>query len=156
MTPFFACVDEMATISVSVSVSKTVPFALQLVAQLAEVLDDAVVDDRDALGRMRVGVVLGRPAVGGPAGVADAGLAARAALREPRLEVRELALGAAALELAALERRDAGGIVAAIFEPLERIDQLLRHRGASQNADDAAHAVKYPQIVESEHERATS
>ena len=48
---------------------------LQLLAQLAKILDDAVVDDGDALGRMRMRVVLGRPAVGGPARVADAAVA---------------------------------------------------------------------------------
>ena len=48
---------------------------LQLLAQFAKILDDAVVDHGDAFGRMRMGVVLGRLAVGGPAGVTDAGVA---------------------------------------------------------------------------------
>ena len=44
----------------------------QLAAQLDEILDDAVVHDRELFGGVRMGVVLGRPAVGRPAGVADA------------------------------------------------------------------------------------
>ena len=52
---------------------------LELLAQLAKILDDAVVDHGDAIGRVRMRVVLGRLAVGGPAGVADAGMARRAA-----------------------------------------------------------------------------
>ena len=58
---------------------------LQLAAQLDEILDDAVVHDREPFGGVRVRIVLGRTAVGRPAGVADADgsrqrLAARAAL----------------------------------------------------------------------------
>ena len=50
---------------------------LQLVAQLFVVLDDAVVDERDAVpGDVRVRVALARHAVRGPAGVRDAELAA--------------------------------------------------------------------------------
>jgi hypothetical protein len=49
----------------------------QAVAQLHVVLDDAVQDDVDAVGgvEVRVRVGLGDTAVGGPAGVADAGRA---------------------------------------------------------------------------------
>src|SRR6516162_11804203 len=47
----------------------------QLLAQLAEILDDAVMDDGKALGGMRVRVAFSRAAVGRPAGVADAGSA---------------------------------------------------------------------------------
>src|SRR6185312_5799989 len=87
---------------------------------------------------VRMGVVLGRPAVGGPAGVADADGAAKRLVAQPALEVFQFALGAAAGEHAALERRYARGIVAAIFEALERRDELRRRRLA---ADDAAHAL---------------
>ena len=59
-----------------------VGFAAELAAvfgepltQLAEVLDDAVVHDGDAVGGMRMRVALGRPAVRRPARVADADIA---------------------------------------------------------------------------------
>ncbi len=45
---------------------------LQLPAQLLEVLDNAVVDHRQMFVGVRVGVGFARPAMGGPAGVADA------------------------------------------------------------------------------------
>ena len=58
----------------------------QLGAQRGEVLDDAVVDDGDPAGvvQVRVGVGVGRAAVGGPAGVPDAG-ACRPAAAGPEL-----------------------------------------------------------------------
>ena len=46
----------------------------QHLPQLAEVLDDAVMNHGDVVGRMLVRVALGRLAMGGPAGVADAGI----------------------------------------------------------------------------------
>ena len=59
---------------------------LQLGAQRGEVLDDPVVDDGD-LARgvaVRVGVAVGRPAVGGPPGVAHAGGAGQPRRSRPR------------------------------------------------------------------------
>jgi hypothetical protein len=50
--------------------------------------------------------------------------------------------------MVAFQRGDSCGIVTAIFKALERIHQLLRDRSASQNADNAAHADQYLQIVE--------
>ena len=64
-------------------------------------------------------VVLGRLAVGGPAGVADADVALERFGIQPLFEVLQLALGAAAREVTAFQRGDAGGIIAAIFKPLE-------------------------------------
>ena len=43
----------------------------QFVAELLEILDDAVVHDGDAVGGMGMGVGLARPAMGRPAGMAD-------------------------------------------------------------------------------------
>jgi len=67
---------------------------------------------------------------------------------QSRFEIPELAFGAAPIEMIAFQRGDARGIVTAIFQPLERIDQLLRDRTTSQNADNAAHADQYLQIDE--------
>ena len=55
----------------------------QLLAQLAEILDDAVVNNGKALGGMRVRIAFSRAAVGRPAGVADAGSAGEWLPREP-------------------------------------------------------------------------
>ena len=56
------------------------------------------------------------------------------------LEIAQLALGAPARQPAAFQRGDAGGVIAAIFQALERIDQLRRDRLAAENADNSAHA----------------
>ena len=95
------------------------PLLLERFAQLAKILDDAVVNHGDAIGRVRMRVVLGRLAVGGPAGVPDPGVALERFGIQPLFEVLQLALGAAAREVTAFQRGDAGGIIAAIFKPLE-------------------------------------
>ncbi len=114
-------------------------FSHQLLFQLAKILDDAVMHDRDIVGHMRVRVGLGRLAVGRPAGMADAGLAHERRILEARLEIAQFAFGAPPVERAVRHRGDAGGIVAAIFEPLQRVDQLLRNRSPAKDSDDATH-----------------
>ena len=69
---------------------------------------------------------------------------ASGACDELDLEVAQLALGAAALEVAVLQGGDAGRIVAAIFQPLQRLDDQRRDRRRAENSDDAAHA---PQVL---------
>ena len=54
----------------------------ELAAQFAEILDDAVVHDGQPIGRVRMRVVLGRPAMRRPAGVADADRARERLARE--------------------------------------------------------------------------
>ena len=130
-----------ATTSVSVSLAKRAPGGDDLPLQRLEILDDAVVDDGDALGRVRVRVQFGRRAMRRPARVADAGGAGERLCLEPRFEVDELAAGPAAFEVPVLERGDPGGIVAAVFEPLQRIHDLWRDRPLAENADDPAHRV---------------
>ena len=88
---------------------------------------------------MRMGVALRRLAVGRPARVADADRAGQRLAAEPRLEIDQLALGAAALDVAVDQRGDARRIVAAIFQPLQRLDQQGRDRRLADDSDDAAH-----------------
>src|SRR5215831_21329835 len=112
----------------------------QLVAKLAKILDDAVVDHGEALGRMRVRVMFGRSAVGRPAGVADADRAGERLAREPCFEIAQLALGTPTRELPAFQRGHARRVIAAIFEPLERINKQARDRLPAENAYNSAHA----------------
>src|SRR5215510_9448726 len=77
--------------------------------------------------------------MGGPAGVADADGTGQRLARQQRLEVAELALGAPARDVAVHQRGDAGGIVAAICEALETVEQQRRHRRLADDAEDAAH-----------------
>ena len=111
----------------------------QLVAQRLEVLDDAVVDDRHVADDVGVGVILGRPAVRRPASVGDAGRARQRVVGEPRGEVGELARCAPTIDDPVVDGGDAGAVVAAVFEPLQPVEQPLGDVAFTQNADDAAH-----------------
>ncbi|MNK02152.1 hypothetical protein D3C87_199720 [compost metagenome] len=115
----------------------------QLLALFFVVLDDAVVDQGHAVADVRVGVGLGHPAVGGPAGVADP---------EQRIEPFTggglLHLGHAAgtphpahvrLGLALVEHGDAGGIVTAIFQSLQSFDEDRYHIAIRDCSHNAAH-----------------
>ena len=96
---------------------------------------------------MRVG--LGRLAVRRPAGVADADRPAKRRSRKLRLEVFQLALGAPPLQSAVLECRDASGIVAAVFEPLQRGDNRARDRSGPDNPDNSTHRRSPPSETDS-------
>jgi hypothetical protein len=88
---------------------------------------------------MRMGVGLRGLAVRRPARVADADGPAKRRRGKFRLQVLELALGAPPLQAAILQRRDARGIVAAIFKPLQRIDNRARDRPGPENPDNPTH-----------------
>ena len=102
--------------------------------------------DRDPVGGMRVRVALGRPAVGRPAGVPNAGRALKRLARELAFEVAQLAFGAPAHEAAGFQRGDARRVIAAVFEALERIDELHRDRLAAEYADNSAHGAAVPSL----------
>src|SRR5262249_1286015 len=92
------------------------------------------------VGGVGVGVALAGRAGGRPGGVPDADGAGRRLAREPGFEVAQLALGPPAHELSALQRGHAGGVVAPVFEPLERIDKQARDRFTPENTYNSAHA----------------
>ena len=117
-----------------------VPLGGQLGLQLGEVLDDAVVHQRHAPGLVRVGVGGGRGAVGGPAGMADADRGLHRVLGQDGLQIADLALAAAAFDMAVDHGGDPGGIIAAVFQPLQAVDQTGNDGAVSRDADDAAHA----------------
>ncbi len=108
--------------------------------QCRGVLDDAVMDDRDAAGRvaMRMGVAVARFAMRRPAGMGDAGRAAEAR-RQDLLEFAHPALAFGQAQLAAAGDGDAGRIIAAIFEPMQSLDQDRRRVALADVTDDAAH-----------------
>ena len=104
---------------------KVMATALQLLAQLGEVLDDAVVDDGDAAIAAGVGVSVDDRglAVGSPAGVADTAGSVAVDVGKLALQARDLAHAADDIEvrrgaLAHLER-DTRGVIAAIFHTLK-------------------------------------
>ena len=109
----------------SVSVTKRVPFLLELALQIEVVLDDAVVDDDDAAGAVavRMRVLFGRAAVRGPAGVPDAVVAVERLGGDDIFEPRQLAGAPPQLDRAVAHDRDAGRVVAAILEPPQAVDE---------------------------------
>src|SRR6185437_4387702 len=80
-----------------------------------------------------------RRAMGGPARVADAGVAVQRVLAQHRIELGELSRRPAAFDVVVGEGRNAGGIIAAIFQPLQRIEDDGGDVRGSGDADDAAH-----------------
>src|SRR5690606_2109410 len=75
---------------------------LELLTQLVVVFDDAVVDYGQPLGHMGVGVVFGRFAVGGPAGVGDAQVAVDGFLFQGVFQFDDLAHGAGTFDAVAV------------------------------------------------------
>ena len=116
------------------------PAALgQRVTQLLEILDDPIVDQRQHLGGMWVGIGRCRRAVGGPAGVGDPGCAGRGIARQLRHQPLQFARRTAADQFAAMDRANPGAIIAAVFHPPQPIDQPLCHRVLADDADNTAH-----------------
>ena len=112
------------------------------VAELPEVLDDAVVDDRDLARAVLVGMsveVIGA-AMGGPAGVGQADRRMGRAVGDGRAQVGELA-GLLLDEQAAgiIDEGDARRVVAAVLEPLQAFDEDRARLAGPRIADDAAH-----------------
>ena len=100
---------------------------LQLGAQFAEVLDDAVLHDHELAFcvRVRVRVALARLPVSRPAGVPDADVARDRVLLQAARQVAQLADVAADLDLAVADDRYSRGIVPAVFEPPQAFEDNL-------------------------------
>ena len=120
------------------------PVGLELGLQFGEVLDDAVVDDRDPAGRVgvRVRVAVVRRAVRRPAGVPDADRApgsgsAPAASSLSRFSIRPAFLATCSSPSA--DHRDPGRVVAAVFQPAQALDHDVEGAPGADIADDAAH-----------------
>jgi len=117
-----------------------IAFLLELGAQLLVVLDDAVVHEGDLPARdHRVGVVRRRGAMRGPARVRDAGLRLQSLGVHLPGEVFHARDAAHALQVGAVQRRHAAGIVAAVLEAPQALDQDGDDVATGGCADDAAH-----------------
>ncbi len=130
--------------SVSVSERQRVATFLQPVAELAEVLDDPVVDDGDVAGAVLVGVGVEvvRSSVGRPAGMGQADRGMRCPLGDRGLEVGQLAGPLLDEQVApVVDQGDPRRIVAAVLQAPEALDQDRPRLAGSRIADDAAHGV---------------
>ena len=115
------------------------PARFQFTAQRFEILDNAIVHHRDRAAGVRMGIVHRRRAMGGPAGMRDAGGPGSRLSHQLFRQILQLALGPAAIELAIMHGTDASGIITAIFQPLQPFDQPIGHIAASKNSNNAAH-----------------
>jgi len=93
---------------------------------------------------VRMGIVLGRSAMGRPACMTNADSTTERFAIETILERAELSFCAPAAKHAFFKRGDTGRVVAAIFEALERIDQLACNGPVPENSDDSAHPPGWP------------
>src|SRR5690606_2498385 len=106
---------------------------------------DAVVHQRDArlvlaqVREMRVGVVGGRHAVGGPAGVGDAGETGQLVLGDLVGQLGHALRAARAAQVAVDVQRHAARVVAAVFQPLQAFDQDRGDVALGDGANNAAH-----------------
>ena len=121
---------------------KLVALRDQLVLDGLVVLDDAVVNDGDAVaGQVRMRIRLGDAAVRGPARVGDAEPASQRRLRELLLELRDLADGAAQTErVVRLHHGNACRVIAAILEPAQTLDQDGHDVALGDGSYDSAHS----------------
>ncbi|SKV00086.1 Uncharacterised protein [Mycobacteroides abscessus subsp. abscessus] len=118
---------------------------LQLGAQYREVLDDPVMDHRDLAGGilMRVGVAVGGRAVSGPAGMSHPGRGGERfpGLGDRRFQIRQSARLALHQQPAvAIGQRHPGRVVAAVFEPPQRLKDDTEGVPVADVPDNSAHS----------------
>jgi hypothetical protein len=121
--------------------AERVPGRLQPLLDLDVVLEDAVVHHDEIAGAVgvRMRVLLGRPTVRGPSRVADADGAGDGPLAQHRLQRLQPARGAPDVQPARVEHGDAGGIVAAVLETPETVDDDVHRALLADVPDDSAH-----------------
>jgi hypothetical protein len=89
-----------------------------------------------------MGVAFCRHAVGGPAGVGNTQLAFNIGLIQHPLQRRHLADGADTLQISLhIANGDTGGVVAAILEPFQAIEQIESDVPAGDSPYDSAHGL---------------
>jgi hypothetical protein len=130
---------------------KHVAVRLQLRTQLIAVLDDPVVRQRDARvvvarRKMRMRVERDRRAVRGPARVRDAGVARQPLRRDLALQVRDAIDATRAGERTVAIDDDPARIVAAVFEPLQPVDEIGHDVPLSHRPDNSTH-IALPEYV---------
>ena len=115
----------------------------QRVLDLLVIFDHAVVHEGEfaALVEMRMRILIGRFAVRRPASVADAVSARRGRFGEELREPGDAAGAFARLDMLAINDRDPGGIVTAIFEAAQTIEQDGRCFRTSDVSDNATHGL---------------
>lgn len=118
-----------------------IPLAEQPGTQLLIVFDDAVMHQRELFGGVGVGVYVGGLPVGGPAGVPDAAAARQPGMLclQPVGQVLQAALRLDGDDAVPVKDRDAGGVVAAVFQPRKGIKKDADGSFAAGVTNNSAH-----------------
>ena len=123
--------------------SKAVAGLDQLFLEFQIVFDDAVVHHRNVAHPVGMGVGLGRPPVGGPAGVADAHLALQGVLEEQVFQFLQFAQapadGQAGFAVIA-DHRHPRRVIAPVLQPFQPVQDDGHGLLGPQISDDAAHS----------------
>src|SRR6478672_1679591 len=127
--------------SIGVGSELVTAFALQLFAQRRIIFDHAVVHKRDfsALVKMRMRIFVGHFPMGSPARVADAVLPRGRFLGHQFGKVRDPSGAFARLHLLPVYDGHAGGVVTAIFEPPQAVQEYGRRFRATDISDNSTH-----------------
>src|SRR4029077_16826620 len=127
--------------SIGVGSELVTAFALQLFAQRRIIFDHAVMHQRDfsALVKMRMRIFVGHFSMSSPARVADAVLPRGRFLGHQFGKVRNPSGAFAGLDLFPVYDGNAGGIVAAIFEPPQTVQKYGRSFCAADISDNSTH-----------------
>ena len=143
--PFFVIISDEMREDFRVRVGfESVSGFQEFLLERVVIFDDAVVDDGDFAGliEVRVGIFIGRNAVGGPARVADAESSGDGfRFQETRDAVVNFALPFAQEQAAFVQQGNARAVVAAIFQPAQSFEQDGRGRLFSDVSNDATHVL---------------
>src|SRR5882672_915079 len=118
---------------------KTSASQLEFITQFAMIFDDAVVNDCNAINRVRMRVVFVCTAMRRPARVTDAYPANERLAGQLALEIPEFPDRAPPRKETAFKSGDTGGIVSAIFEPPQRIQNRSCGWLSTHETDDSTH-----------------
>ncbi len=119
----------------------SVAVANELIFERLVILNHAVMHEGQPAGRIEMGmrVLVGRFAVRGPAGVADAVGAGGRPFGHQFPQLGDPARAFPRLDLVTVDDRDAGGVVAAIFQAAQTIQKNGRCLRTSDVTDNPAH-----------------
>ena len=114
---------------------------LQLRPQLGMVFNDTIMHQRHTGGAVRMRVALGRRPVRRPPRVPDPDRSRQRLPLQRRGQIAQLALGPSPLDVAVHQGGDAGAVIAAIFQPPQRIQNDRRGGTGADNPNNATHSV---------------
>ena len=103
------------------------------------VLDDAVMDDSQAIGDMRVGITLTGSAMGGPTGVGNAGFTGEVLFLGFGGQISHTTGGANADQAIPIENGNASGVITPVFQLTQAFEQYRNNRLTRYCNNNAAH-----------------